>query len=226
MSIIVDYLIQDSDALLKAVDSNRTAMSAKGFTDAKYAALTGAKTDLISKEAAQQKAVKLVDDKTAEQNAAIKHVAGIIQQVKNAAKSAYGKDERMLKIFKVGETISSSVKALRSLCEYMTGLALEHHDVLLENGLTQEDIDALNSSYGMLVAVDASQENAKKLQVSATMLRDEAAAKLKNQAFKVRNFAKTCFAKNPEILVQFKPLPRLGGGRKNADANTPDNPPA
>ncbi|MCL5028549.1 MAG: hypothetical protein M1480_05960 [Bacteroidetes bacterium] len=231
MAIKIDHQIQDCDFLLKAVDGNRTAMTAKGFTEAKYTSLTSAKMALIMKEAAQQKAVKLVDDKTAEQNESIKTVTGIIQQVKNSGKSAYGKDARLLKIFKVGETIPASVGALRSQCEYFTALVLEHHDVLLENGLTQEDIDALNSSYGLLVSADASQENAKKLQVSATMMRDDASKKLKDQTFKTRSFAQTCFAKNPEILVQFKPLPKGGGrggngGTDNNPPTPPDNPPA
>ena len=53
MSEKIDYLVQDSSALIQAIDGNRPAMDAKGFTDARYTALVSAKDDLIQKEAAQ-----------------------------------------------------------------------------------------------------------------------------------------------------------------------------
>lgn len=226
MAAKIDYLGQDSEALQKAVDDNRVVMNTKGFSDANYTALTDAKENLKLKEAAQQKAVKLVADKTAEQDQAITEVSELIKRIKSAAKSAYGNDPRNLKLFRVGEQMPVSVKKLRPLCEYMTGLILEQHGVLVQNGLTQADIDELNSTYGKLVAVDASQENAKKLQVSATIARDEAADKLKDKMFRVRNFANACFAKNPEILVQFKPIAKSGGGRKGKEEETPTPQPA
>ena len=218
MSQKIDYQIQDNDALLKAIDGNRDAMTAKGFTDAKYTAFVNACNDLVQKEAAQQRAVKLVTEKTAEQNDAIKSVTLVVLQVKNAAKSAFGKDPAKTKLFKVGDTIPNSVKSLRSLTEYIIQIANEYHDTLLENGLTQDDIDGLNSSYGLLVAFDANQENAKKLQASATVVRNDASAKAKDLAFKARSFAKTCFAKSPEILLQFKAIPK---GRTSSPAESP-----
>ena len=227
MAAIVDYQLQDSEALLKAVNNNREAMNAKGFSDASYTVLVDAKGNLLLKEAAQKKAVQLVADKTAEQNQCIQGVSELIQRIRSAAKSAYGNDEKSLKLFKVGEKIPSSVKKLRPLCEYIEGLVLEHHDVLLQNGLAQADIDELHSSYGNLVAVDATQENAKKLQVAATIARDDAAGKLKDKIFRVRNFAKACFAKDKEILVQFQPIAKGAGGRNGgAEGNAqPPEPP-
>ena len=224
MSEKIDYLVQDNAALLEAIDGNRAAMDAKGFTDARYTALVSAKDDLIQKEAAQQRAVKLVVEKTAAQNDSIKSVAGIIQQIKEAAKSAFGKDPAKLRLFKVGDKIPGSVKSLRSVTEYITQLALEYHDTLLANGLTQEDIDALNSSYGLLVSTDASQENAKKLQATATAVRNDAADKLKDLMLRTRSFAKSCFAKNPEILLQFKPIPKGKGSGKAVETTAETTP--
>ena len=223
MAAKIDYQIQDCEALILAINSNKSAMTAKGFTEANYTALIDAKENLRMKEVAQQNAVKLVADKTAEQDKAIVEITELIKRIKSSAKSAYGNDERSLKLFKVGEATPTSVKKLRPLCEYMTGLILEQHEILLQNGLTQEDIDELNSAYGKLVAVDASQENAKKLQTAATLTRDEAAEKLKDKMFRVRNFAKACFAKNPEILLQFKPIAKGAGGRKEVESAPAEN---
>lgn len=221
MAVKIDFLIQDFGALILAVDANRTAMDAKGFTEASYTTLTTANENLMQKEAAQQKAVELVSDKTAEQNQAIENVTALIKRIRSAAKSAYGNDARNLKLFKCDERIPASIMKLRPMCEYLTGLVLEKHEVLVQNGLTQADIDELNSAYGNLVAADASQENAKKLQVTATLTRDEAAEKLKDKMFRVRNFAQACFAKNPEILLQFKPIPKGAGGRGKGDVTPP-----
>jgi hypothetical protein len=221
MAIKIDYQLQDCDALDRAIYNNRSAMAAKGFSDSTYTALIDAKENLKIKEAAQQKAVKLAEDKTVEQNLSITEVTDLIKKIRNAARSSYGNDERNLKLFKIGELIPGSVKKLRPLCEYLSGLILEKQEILLQNGLTQEDIDELHSAYGKIVSVDASQENAKKLQAAATLMRDDASAKLKDKMFRVRNFANACFAKNPEILLQFKPIPKGGGGRKEDD-----NPPA
>ncbi len=225
MSKKIDYQIQDNDALLKAIDGNREAMTAKGYTEAKYTAFLNACSDLVQKEAAQQRAVKLVTEKTVEQNDALQAVTLVVQQVKNAAKSAFGKDPAKTKLFKVGDTIPNSVKSLRSFTEYIIQLANEYHDTLLENGLTQDDIDGLNSSYGLLVAADASQENAKKLQATATVVRDDSSAKVKDLAFKARSFAKTCFAKSPEILLQFTSIPK-GRTSGNGEVETPVQTPA
>ena len=219
MAALVDYVVQDCEALFKAIDENRTAMSSKGFNEGKYNALLNAKDDLILKEAAQQKAVKLVEDKTAAQNETVQRVIKVIQKIKDAAKSGFGKDERHLKIFKVGDAIQASVKKLRPLCEYFAGIVLEYNDILIANGMDQTDIDAFHSSYGDLVAVDATQENSKKLQMTSTMNRNNSLKKLQEEMFKVRSFAKSCFSGNPEIVLQFKPIPK-GAGRKG-EGNTP-----
>ena len=47
---------------------------------------------------------------------------------------------------------------------------------------------------------------AKKLQAAATIARDEAIRKLKDQAVRIRNFVKAAFIGDKEILVQFKPI--------------------
>ena len=55
MTVIIDYLVQDSEALLKAVNNNRAAMQAKGFDESAYQAFKTAKEELTAKETAQQK---------------------------------------------------------------------------------------------------------------------------------------------------------------------------
>ena len=208
----INYLLQDSAALILTVDNNREAMNAKGFKESSYTALTNARQNLSTKETAQQKATELAEKKTAEQNLLLNSTRQLIQNVKNAAKSAFGKDEVILRSFKVGEEVPKTVAKLSTTCQFISAITLEHHDALIENGLTEADIDSVHSANGNLTAADAVQENCKKLKASATIVRDKAADDLKDKMFRVRNFAKTCFAGNKEILLLFKPIPKGKGG--------------
>ncbi|MGD8777506.1 MAG: hypothetical protein PVH88_00915 [Ignavibacteria bacterium] len=70
----INYRLQDSEALLVAVDSNREAMTAKGFTEESYNKFTEAKENLRLKELAQQNSVKELEEMTVQQNKEISAV--------------------------------------------------------------------------------------------------------------------------------------------------------
>ena len=201
-------------------------MNDGGFTEETYTGFTAAIADLDEKETVQQKAAKDTLDKTAVQNEAVNTAQKIVSDVKSAAKSAYGKDPRNLNMFNIGADIPRSVKSLIPLCSYLSELVEERKAVLLQNGLKQEKIDALKALEAGLKTADDAQENAKKVQKTRTMERDQAAKVLKDRAGKIRNFAKACFSDKPEILVQFNPIPKgRGGANGKEDNNPPPNPP-
>ena len=164
--------------------------------------------------------------KTAEQNKAMDTTSKIIQKIRDSSKAAYDTNDPKLKLFKIGEQMPTSVKKMRSLCEYLAPVVLEYTDILLQNGLEQADIDLFHSASGTLIAADTTQENSKKLQKSATITVSQEYANLTKVMAKTRAFAKTCFAESPEILVQFKPIPKGGGGNNNNPPAEPSNPPS
>ncbi|MFA5806242.1 MAG: hypothetical protein WC879_16530 [Melioribacteraceae bacterium] len=223
MDAAINYLLRDSGALKSTIDLNRTGMNEGGFSDESYISFIGAIEDLNTKETAQEKAVKDAGDKTAAQNEIVAGTQKLISDVKAAAKSAYGRDKRNLSMFKIGEDITKSVKSLIPLCSYMIEQVQERKAVLLKNGLKQTKIDALIATPAQLKTADDVQESAKKIQKSKTLERDAAAKELKEQIFKIRNFAKACFSGKPEILVQFNPIPK---GRGGAGGEEEENPPA
>lgn len=142
--------------------------------------------------------------------------------MRNAAKSAFGKDERILKQFKIGEKIPGTVKKLSTTCEYMVTVVEDKKTDLLQSGLVQADLDSLTSAKERLESTDAEQEQAKKLQESATIVRDKAAKVMKEKLDSLRNFVAAAFVKKPEIAVQFKPIPK-GRGGKGKDDTPPDD---
>lgn len=227
MANTIDYLLQDSKAALAAVEANRPALTEKGFTEAAYSGFAEARNALKTSEVAQQKAVKTAEDKTAIQNAVMQEVTELLKSVRNAAKSAFGNDTRVLKQFKIGEKIPGTVKKLSTTCEYMLTVVEDKKTDLLKSGLVQADLDNLTTAKERLESSDAEQELAKKQQESATLIRDKAAKVMKEKLDSLRNFVAAAFVKKPEIAVQFKPIPK-GRGGKGKDDTPPDDttPPA
>jgi len=221
MNKSVDYELQDASVLLERVAANNEVLTQKGYTSAKLDALSSAFQEAKTKNTAQVKAVKLMNEKTIEQDLVFTSVLKSIVKIQKAAKSANGEDPVTKKKFKIGDTQPRSVKSLITWGEYFTSLLLEHDTVLLQNGLVQQDLADFNSMLTRLRAVDPSQESAKKLQVAATLSRDNSVKKLKDLVNRTRNFVKAAFSGNQEMLIQFQPLQKGRGGGSNGK---PDNP--
>ena len=225
MAVKVNYVAQDSDALLLAINNHRSAMDAKRFSNAVYTNFISAKENLRVKEVAQQTAVKTAEDKTALQDFYISEINRTIKVIRKAVRSAYEENAQKLSLFRVDDTIPKTVKGLRPMCEYLIKVTSEDSEVLLENGLVESDITDLGTFLAGLIAADAGQENTKQLQVAATKARDNAAKELKALCLKIRNFADACFSKNPEILLEFKPVSKGRGGKGKKDDETPPQEP-
>ena len=227
MNTKINYNLQDGNALVLAVSRNLTLLTEKGFQTETQTALNAAIADLTAKEREQNIAVKALEDFTAEQNLAVKETKALISKIYMAAKSAYENDQRNLSQFKVGQRIPDSVNGLRSLCEYLQVVVAERSVLLLKSGLVQSDVTALNGAAARIVDADKAQEDAKKLQEQATLVRDTSDKALKKVKTKLRNFIKAAFQGNKEILLQFEKIPKGGGGKgdtKPDDTTKPDTP--
>ena len=217
----INYEILDGNNLSKTVDGKLVLLKEDGFSDETNTNLKTALADLEAKETAQNTAAKKAQNKTAEQDKIITGVYSLVKRTRNSVRSAYEDDQAMLSQFRVNEPIPNSVKNLRSLCEYLNPLVIKESAVLLKNGLMQNDIDELGTASSRILAVDSEQEQAKKLQQSATILRNNAAKELTKQIKKVRTFVKARFEKRPEISVLFDPIPKGRGGSGSGDEPTP-----
>ncbi|MFA6598814.1 MAG: hypothetical protein WCS69_13910 [Ignavibacteriaceae bacterium] len=230
MNTKINYNLQDGNALELAVTRNLPLLTEKGFQTETQTLLNAAIVELTAKEREQNVAVKALEDFSAEQNLAVKETKALISKIYTAAKSAYENDKRNLSQFKVGERIPNSVNGLRSLCEYLQVVVAERSVLLLKSGLVQSDITALNGAAARIVDADKAQEDAKKLQEQATLVRDAADKVLNGVKTKLRNFVKAAFQGNEEILLQFEKIPKGGGGKgkgdDGGDTPPPDTPPS
>ena len=224
MDAAINYLIQDSGNAIKAIDINRALLDSNGFTAETYTGITDARITLRQKETAQNNAVTFYKERTNAQNAEVSKAQDLIRRVRDAARGAYGKDKTKLEPFKVNDRMPESVKKLCSHCDYLSGIAEEHKTDLLSNGLIEEDLENLKTASINIDTADTTQENARKLQKSATIERDQAAKVLEDKIYKFRKFIKARFSKRPEISVQFEPIPKGRGGGSTEEEKPPENP--
>ncbi len=214
MSKKVDHTLEDAAALLSSINENRAALTEKGMTAEKEALVSGAYDTAKQKNNYQLKAVKLVNEKTIEQNSAFDELLAFIVKIQSAAKAAFGNDKAPLKKFRVGDVQPRTVKSILTWGEYFQGLLLEHGDDLTGNGLLADDMPAFSTCYQKLSGVDSTQESGKNSQQAATTARDEALDKLKIELKKFRSFIKAAFAGDKGMQQKFSAIPegRTGGG--------------
>lgn len=222
MDARINYTLQDSNSLDETITKHKDKMVAGGFEEVNHQSLKDLRQDLALKETAQEKADAKVDETTTAQNKVLEDKRRLVGLAKTSAKSAYGKDPATLKLFRVGEDIPRGVSKLSATCDYLSGMITERKTDFLKNGFTQQMIDNLTSGRVDIDAADKLQEDAKKARKSATLERDAAFTALKDRMYRIRNFAKTCFAENPEVLVEFDPIPKGRGG--GTTPPPPENP--
>lgn len=222
MDTQINATIQDGNNLTKTVDNQLTLLKQNGFDEGTNTNLKAAIADLIVKETAQSNATKTALNKTTEQDHIVSGVYEVIKKTRIAVRNAYEDDQIKLTLFKMDESIPSSVKSLRSVCKYLYPLVVQESAVLLKNGLIQAEIDELGTASDRILNADTEQEQAKKLQISSTIIRNDAAKEVKKYIKKIRNFVKARFDKQPEIAVLFEPVAK-GRGGSGGDVNPPEN---
>jgi len=219
---------QDGNALDQTITRNIADLQKKGFDTEDQTTLQSCIEDTVEKERAQNVADKDLNDKTAEQNAAVQETTTLIKKVRNAALTGYSTDKRTLALFNAGinKKLPDSVNGVRTECVYLNTVIPGRETVLLKSGLQQEDITLVINAPARIVAIDKSQEDAKKIREAATLARDLSVKALKAIKKKIRNFVKTAFADNSVMLVQFEPIPKGRGGSSTPPPEDPPTPPA
>lgn len=221
----IGYLIEDATNLQLAVQTHKDEMLAKGFKEIRFKTMDDMLAAVVKTNSTQMAAHDNVAQNTESQNAAIAAGFAMITKIQNAARSAFGRNKTKQKEFRIGSKKSKSVGRLSELLDYLAGVCTKYHEVLIENGLTEDDFASISSVYANLVTADALQEHSKKLGNVATETRNDAAAALQEEMYRIRNFAKSAFAGNKAILEEFKPIKK--GGRRGGGTNPtpPTQPP-
>lgn len=216
MPVKVDNILQNASVIDFAMGNHMDVLNTRGDGQKKRDALKAAIRNLISLNGAQMNAQNFMERKTHEQDELLKQAGGLVAQIQNSAKSA-ARDKGNnvnLKMFKVGMDKPRSVKGMTALLDYFSDVVVQYHDILIANGMSEEDIASVLELYASLIAVDATQENAKKLRSAATARRNEAAVELQRMLAGIRNYATTVFKGNNAALEEFKPIPKGRGKAK------------
>lgn len=211
----VDVVIQDANVLLAVAKKHAAGDSADGIDADAIQGLSDAHDNLLDKNTAQQKAVKAVNTLTEAQDTTLAAGLTLIRKVQNAGKSVYGESNKpMMKVLDVGGDAPTSVKKMTTKLAYMKDVATNKLAELKKGGVKEGDITQFDTVAASLAENDTAQEKAKKVQKAATLARDEALDVLKKAVRKVRNNAKSVFANNPSVLIEFEPVATGRGSAK------------
>lgn len=218
MALSVDNVLHEAQAIQPLLQKYQSEMSAGGFGPERTMAFQNSVEDALTKDTAQRSAQAIMLQRTQEQNAAAHRSAVLITMIQNAAKSAFYNDKVRLKEFRVGMPRIRGAKDLLTVMEYFTAIAKKYEADLLANGIRKEDLDSAADSYTTLATADGLQENAKKLRNAATLARNAAVKKLREEVFRIRKFALARFALDPVRLEEFKSVTVY---KRKSNAETP-----
>ena len=227
MPIHIDGVIQEGNSMSGIMDKYSARLEEAGFGEAERNAFKFAIADTLAKDTAQKNAVELVRQKTAAQSDAMDAGRGHIRASQNAARAAYGEDNKaILREFHAESGIKlNTVKKTTTELEYMKGVSIKHQSDLAKNGFSADDIASFDTLSLNLTNADTGQENAKKAQVTATAVRDKSAKALDKLIKKVRNIAKVKFKNDEDILKEFGSITVRRGGGGGKEEPPPQEPP-
>lgn len=224
MPVKVDDVLEQAKGLGQALDNHKAVIITKGNGQKKIDDLNSSYQNLIKNNSSQVAAETFMEQKTQEKNNAIQAGLGVVTQIQEAAKSAFEGDKVKEKEFRIGADKPQSAKGLTTLLDYLTGVVQKYSDVLIANGMTQDDIANVSTVYANLIAADAVQKNAAKLRNAATEARDSALAALKTKITATRNFAKVAFKGDQAALEEIKPIPNTRAKGKPPAPPAPEPP--
>ncbi len=194
--------VEKAQDLLATAKKHPKTADANGISDSATTKLENAVADATAKDVVQQKAMKDAEDATAAQDAAMATASALFGSTLNAAKAAYEEENpQKLKRYPIGEEKIETVKDMKSSIKYLQTIATEDSADLLANGLT---------------TADTGQSDALKAQKKATAARNASELKLKAAMRRVENQARSVFAKQKDVLVEFVP-PRKPATKNKTD---------
>ena len=214
MPVEVDNLLEQAEGLTQALNNHKDVITAKGNGQKKIDDLGSSYQNLIKNNSSQIAAETFMEQKTQAKNGAIQSAQDVITQIQEAAKSAFPGDKVKAKEFRIGVEKPKSAKELITLLDYLTGVVQKYSNVLIQNGMTQDDIANVSTVYANLIAADAVQKNAAKLRNAATATRDSSFAALRTTITATRNFAKVALKGDNAALEEIKSIPKARGKAK------------
>lgn len=221
---IMDEAVQQATALQGPATKYQATDGKDGIPSEQVESLAAGLADASQKDTDQQKAVELVGKLTVQQNEKMAEGTALIQKTRQAVKGKYGEhDEVINKAFHIGTEMPKTVKKMRSELKYQQTVVMEHKTDLGPHGMKDTDIASFAGIEADLASIDKDQENAKKLQKAATQARNDSMKSLHKTMRKIQHTARSIFAGQPLVLIEFESIANAGGGKSKPPA-PPDQP--
>lgn len=222
----LDSALQNAKMLQTTCNRHAASGDTDGISADQIQLLAGQIANASSKDTQQKRSIEVVSTLTARQNEMVDKGDKLIQKVKEAAKGKYGEEDKArMREFHVGRDVPRSVKGLVSELKYTREVALANKSDLAQHGLKETQIEMLGTTADELSTIDAEQETAKKKQKAATNDRDNAMEALRKAMRKIQHSARSIFADEPSVLIEFESIARgRGPGGQNSTPPPPEQP--
>jgi len=205
MSISLEQRVQDANVLTSVFEKYAPQMAEVGETAESLLELRNVKDAVVLKNTAHKDAMHKVNELTKAQNLQMASANLLIVKFQKAAKSVFT-DKQILKEFRIGEEAPKSVSDMVIVLSLIKNVAGQRLSDLAIVDLKESDVAEFDTCSAALTAVDNAQENAKRLQLTASNERSAAMKQLTDIMSRIRKRAAFRFASDKNILAEFRSI--------------------
>lgn len=205
MSISLEQRVQDANVLISVFEKYAPQMAEVGETAESLLELRNVKDAVVLKNTAHKDAMHKVNELTKAQNLQMASANLLIVKFQKAAKSVFT-DKQNLKEFRIGEEAPKSVSEMVIVLSLIKNVAGQRLSDLAIVGLKESDLAEFDTRSAALTAADNVQENAKRVQLTASSEKDAAMKQLIGIMSRIRKRAAFRFASDKNILAEFRSI--------------------
>ena len=205
MSISLEQRVQDANVLTSVFEKYAPQMAEVGETADSLLELRNVKDAVVLKNTAHKDAMHKVNELTKAQNLRMENAGQLIAKFQKAAKSVFT-DKQNLKEFRIGEEAPKSVSEMVIVLSLIKNIAGQRLSDLAIVGLKESDLAEFDTRSAALTAADNVQENAKRVQLTASSEKDAAMKQLIGIMSRIRKRAAFRFASDKNILAEFRSI--------------------
>ncbi|MBI1804081.1 MAG: hypothetical protein HY033_05000 [Ignavibacteriae bacterium] len=224
MPTTIDAVLEDARVLDGVARKHAADLVNAGVTSDELAGLEALINTASEKDTQQKQSQNTTHAKTQAQNDAMARSAACIRKLQTAAKAVFLKDKSKLKEFHIGAKPPATVKAMSTELAYMKEIGEKYKVELAARGIKDADIASLDTCANDLTTANVEQENTRRLQVTATNVRDKAIRDLKDAMYRLRKSAEIQFGSNSDVLNEFRTIIVQRAAKKTNGAPEPTQP--
>jgi len=202
-----------------------TKLTPRGITPEKLKAHAASVAEMEDKRVLASNAESAKAQLTQQEAEGRSNLSDRLRALQEPVKKEFGIGSPEAKEFAVGEPLTDSTKQVIARAKDVVKKWVTYKDRLGNQGVIQDDIDAIQTDADSLGTLDAKQETAKKAAKAATQAFNDAMDTVVKIADSIQSGARMAFTKNKAVQAEFKAAKKLRYSAPAREKKT-DPPPA